>query len=68
MVDYCAARLTHPTRYTGTIGSGAVAPALYGLVGDAIGVPMALTVVAAVCLLTLPLAVVLRPALPAAAR
>jgi MFS family permease len=54
--------------YTGTIGSGAVAPALYGLVGDGLGVPTALTAVAAVCLLTLPLAVVLRPALPAAAR
>ena len=39
--------------YTGTIGSGAVAPALYGLVGDAVGVPTALMVVAGVCLLTL---------------
>ena len=45
--------------YTGTIGSGAVAPALYGLVGDALGVPTALMVVAGVCLLTLPLALVL---------
>ena len=51
--------------YTGTIGSGAVAPALYGLVGDALGVPTALMVVAGVCLLTLPLALVLRPMLPA---
>jgi MFS family permease len=50
--------------YTGTIGSGAVAPALYGLVGDAVGVPTALMVVAGVCLLTLPLALVLRPMLP----
>ena len=54
--------------YTGTIGSGAVAPALYGLVGDAVGVPTALMVVAGVCLLTLPLALVLRPMLPAASR
>jgi MFS family permease len=54
--------------YTGTIGSGAVAPALYGLVGDAVGVPTALMAVAGVCLLTLPLALVLRPALPAGAR
>jgi MFS family permease len=54
--------------YTGTIGSGAVAPALYGLVGDALGVPAALTAVSAVCLLTLPLALVLRPMLPAASR
>jgi MFS family permease len=54
--------------YTGTIGSGAVAPALYGLIGDAVGVPVALMVVAGLCLLTLPLALVLRPMLPAAAR
>jgi len=54
--------------YTGTIGSGAVAPALYGLVGDALGVPTALMVVAGVCLLTLPLALVLRPMLPATSR
>jgi len=54
--------------YTGTIGSGAVAPALYGLVGDAVGVPAALMFVAGVGLLTLPLALVLRPMLPAATR
>ena len=54
--------------YTGTIGAGAVAPALYGLVGDAVGVPAALMVVAGVCLLTLPLALVLRPMLPATSR
>jgi MFS family permease len=49
--------------YTGTIGSGAVAPALYGLLGDAVGVTAAVLIVAAVVLATLPLAVVLRPAL-----
>jgi MFS family permease len=54
--------------YTGTIGAGAVAPVLYGLVGDAVGVPIALMAVAGVCLLTLPLALVLRPELPATAR
>ena len=54
--------------YTGTIGSGAAAPALYGLVGDVVGVPIALMAVAGICLLTLPLALVLRPALPASAR
>jgi len=54
--------------YTGTIGAGAIAPALYGLVGDAVGVPTALMVIAGVCLLTIPLALVLRPALPRAAR
>jgi MFS transporter, FSR family, fosmidomycin resistance protein len=51
--------------YTGTIGSGAVAPTLFGLVGDALGVSATLMVVAAVVLLTLPLAVALRPALVA---
>ena len=50
--------------YTGTIGSGAIAPTLYGAFGDAFGVWPALTLVAAVVLATLPLAALLRPALP----
>jgi MFS family permease len=54
--------------YTGTIGSGAVSPALYGMVGDAFSVPVALMVVAAICLLTVPMALVLRPMLPQSAR
>jgi FSR family fosmidomycin resistance protein-like MFS transporter len=49
--------------YTGTIGAGAVSPAIYGLLGDAIGVPSALMVVAAAVLLTLPITLALRPAL-----
>ena len=49
--------------YTGTIGAGAVSPAIYGLLGDAVGVTSALVVVAAVVLLTLPITLVLRPAL-----
>jgi len=49
--------------YTGTIGAGAVSPAIYGLLGDAVGVPSALMVVAAVVLLTLPITLFLRPAL-----
>ncbi|HKS86569.1 MAG TPA: MFS transporter [Pseudolabrys sp.] len=49
--------------YTGTIGAGAISPAIYGVLGDAVGVPMALIVVAAVVLLTLPLTLALRPAL-----
>jgi MFS family permease len=49
--------------YTGTIGAGAVSPAIYGLLGDAVGVPSALVVVAAVVLLTLPITLALRPAL-----
>jgi predicted MFS family arabinose efflux permease len=53
--------------YTGTIGAGAVSPAIYGLVGDAIGVQSTIIVVAAVVLLTLPITLVLRPALAASA-
>ena len=49
--------------YTGTIGSGALAPALYGVVGDALGVSNALLVVAGVVLVTLPLSLVLKPVL-----
>jgi hypothetical protein len=51
--------------YTGTIGSGAVAPAIFGVVGDALGRSTAVMVVAAVVLLTLPLSLLLKPVLPA---
>jgi FSR family fosmidomycin resistance protein-like MFS transporter len=50
--------------YTGTIGGGAIAPVIYGLVGDAIGPDHAIMIVAAVCLATLPLAWLLAPLLP----
>jgi predicted MFS family arabinose efflux permease len=49
--------------YTGTIGAGALAPAIYGVAGDAFGVPTALIGIAAVVLLTLPLSLLLKPAL-----
>ena len=49
--------------YTGTIGAGAVSPALYGLLGDALGVSMTLLIVALVVLATLPMTLMLRPAL-----
>jgi MFS transporter, FSR family, fosmidomycin resistance protein len=49
--------------YTGTIGAGASAPILYGFVGDLLGVPATLAVLAAVVLITVPLAFALRPAL-----
>ena len=42
--------------YTGSIGGGAVAPVLFGALGDATGVPLALLALAAMLLLTLPLA------------
>ena len=54
--------------YTGTIGAGAIAPAIYGLAGDALGLTGALIIVAATVLLTLPLALILRPALAAVTR
>lgn len=46
--------------YTATVGAGAVAPALYGIAGDAFGAEGALRVVAAVCLAAVPLAIALR--------
>jgi MFS transporter, FSR family, fosmidomycin resistance protein len=49
--------------YTGTIGSGALAPVLFGRAGDALGVWHALILVAAFVLFTLPLAALLRKAL-----
>jgi MFS transporter, FSR family, fosmidomycin resistance protein len=52
--------------YTGTIGAGALSPALYGLVGDAVGIPAAMLLVAGVVLLTLPLAWQLQRILSAA--
>ena len=42
--------------YTGTIGAGAISPALYGTIGDLANVPTMLVVVALLVLLTLPLA------------
>ena len=48
--------------YTIGIGTGALAPPLFGLLSDAAGVPVTLAVLAAVILTTLPLARLLRPA------
>ena len=53
--------------YTGTIGSGALAPLLYGFAGDAFGINGAIMLVAALVLVTIPLALILRPLLPRAA-
>jgi MFS family permease len=49
--------------YTGGIGSGALAPTIYGFLGDAAGVNVAITIAAGILLLTLPLTLALRPAL-----
>ena len=52
--------------YTGTIGAGAISPGLYGLLGDAVGVPAAVTTLAVIVLATLPITLALRSALAAA--
>lgn len=46
--------------YTGTIGAGAIAPILYGMIGDSVGVTYALIVVACLVLTTLPLVLAIR--------
>lgn len=51
--------------YTGTIGSGAIAPVLYGLLGDHVGVQGAAFATALTAVAILPLAIALRPHLPA---
>ena len=53
--------------YTGTIGSGAVAPVLYGALGDRVGMGWALAAAAGTALATVPLAVLLAPRLPSGA-
>jgi FSR family fosmidomycin resistance protein-like MFS transporter len=47
--------------YTGTIGSGAVAPIAYGILGDSIGANGATIATAVTALLILPLAIALAP-------
>ena len=51
--------------YTVSVGASALAPTVWGLVGDAGGVPLALSLVAVVVLTTIPLCLVLRPAVAA---
>jgi MFS transporter, FSR family, fosmidomycin resistance protein len=52
--------------YTGTIGAGATAPILFGILGDQIGAHGALLATAITAAVILPLAMVLAPRLPAA--
>ena len=49
--------------YTGTIGSGAIAPVLFGRAGDVFGISHALLLVAVLVMVTLPLAALLRRAM-----
>jgi MFS transporter, FSR family, fosmidomycin resistance protein len=53
--------------YTMTIGASALAPTIWGVVGDAAGVPTTLSLVGLVVLVTIPLCVLLRPAVAAPA-
>jgi MFS family permease len=54
--------------YTVTIAASALAPTVWGLVGDLGGVPVTLGLVGLVVLATIPLCLVLRPAVAAPAR
>ena len=49
--------------YTGVIGAGAIAPVLYGLLGDAVGANWATAATAVTALATFPLALALAPRL-----
>jgi MFS family permease len=51
--------------YTGTIGGGAIAPVLYGLLGDAVGADWAAAATAITALAVIPLAIALAPRLRA---
>jgi MFS transporter, FSR family, fosmidomycin resistance protein len=53
--------------YTGTIGAGAIAPILFGVLGDAVGSHGAMMATAITAAIILPLAIALAPRLPAAA-
>ncbi|RTL50741.1 MAG: MFS transporter [Bradyrhizobiaceae bacterium] len=49
--------------YTGTIGAGAIAPVLYGFMGDAIGVRWATVAIAATAIAIFPIVMLLAPRL-----
>ena len=53
--------------YSLTIGASALAPTVWGLASDGIGVPSTLTLVGLVVLVTVPLCLLLRPAITAPA-
>ena len=54
--------------YTLSIGASALGPTLYGFIGDAVGAPAALSVIAVVVLTTIPLCLLLRAAVATPAR
>ncbi|MBI4593995.1 MAG: MFS transporter, partial [Candidatus Rokubacteria bacterium] len=54
--------------YTLSIGASSLSPALAGVLGDAVGVPTTLAIISALVLVTIPLCLVLRPAVAAPAQ
>ncbi|MBI3636644.1 MAG: MFS transporter, partial [Candidatus Rokubacteria bacterium] len=54
--------------YTLTIAASAMAPSVYGVLSDAVGVPITLGVIATLVLVTIPLCLALRPSVAAPAR
>lgn len=54
--------------YSLSVGASALAPSVYGIVSDAVGVAATLVVVGLAVLVTIPLCLALRPAVTAAAR
>lgn len=54
--------------YSLTIGASALAPTVWGFVSDGVGVPPTLTLIGLIVLLTVPLCLVLRPAVGVPAR
>lgn len=54
--------------YTLSIGASALAPSLYGVMSDSVGVPTTLVVIGLLVLVTIPLSLVLRPAVTAPAQ
>jgi MFS transporter, FSR family, fosmidomycin resistance protein len=53
--------------YTLSIGASALGPTVYGVIGDTAGAPLAVLLVGLVVLVTIPLCLVLRPAVAATA-
>lgn len=53
--------------YTLSIGASSLSPALYGVLGDAVGVTTTVVVISVAVLVTIPLCLVLRPAVTATA-
>lgn len=54
--------------YTLSVGCSALAPSLYGVVSDSVGVPVTLAIVGTLVIATIPLSLALRPAVTATAR